>query len=102
MVSASPVFNQIGQYAGSLGIVIDVTSGKQLEEERTQLLAREQQARAEAEAARQRFLDLVQGLDAIVTEVDAQTWQFSFVSQRAEAILGYPPIPNRLWHFCLE
>lgn len=90
MVSASPMFDQIGQYAGSLGIVIDVTERKQIEEERTQLLAREQQARAEAEAARQRFLDLVQGLDAIVTEVDAQTWQFSFVSQRAEAILGYP------------
>ncbi len=43
----------------------------------------------EAQAARQRFHDLVQGLDAIVWEADATTWQFSFVSRRAEHLLGY-------------
>jgi PAS domain S-box-containing protein len=37
-----------------------------------------------------RFRELVQGLDAIVWEADAASWQVSFVSQRAEAILGYP------------
>lgn len=63
---------------------------QQVEAEYVQLLAREQKARAEAEVVQQHFHDLVQGLDAIVTEVDAVTWQFSFVSQRAEAILGYP------------
>jgi PAS domain S-box-containing protein len=63
-----------------------------LEKERTRL-------RAAAQASEQRFRDLVQGLDAIVWEADlpaataqadAATFQFSFVSQRAEAILGYP------------
>ena len=38
----------------------------------------------------ERHRNLVQGLDAIVWEGDAVTWQFTFVSQRAEAMLGYP------------
>lgn len=37
-----------------------------------------------------RFLDLVQGLDVIVWEMDAVTEQFTFVSDRAQDILGYP------------
>ncbi|MFQ5926573.1 MAG: PAS domain S-box protein [Terriglobia bacterium] len=41
-------------------------------------------------ASEQRFRDLVQELDAIVWEADAVTWKFSFVSRRAEQILGYP------------
>lgn len=75
ILSTSPIFDKTGQYTGALGIVIDVTERKQIEEERTQLLTREQEARAAAEAAERRFLDLVQGLDAIVTEVDAETWK---------------------------
>ncbi len=38
----------------------------------------------------QRFLELIQGLDAIVWEADPRTWQFTFVSERAEDVLGYP------------
>ena len=37
-----------------------------------------------------RFHDLIQDLDAIVWEADATTWQFSFVSRKAEKLLGYP------------
>ena len=43
-----------------------------------------------AQASSQRFHDLVQGLDAIVWEADPKTFQFTFISQRAEQILGYP------------
>lgn len=46
--------------------------------------------RAAAAASEQRFHDLVQGLDAIVWEADADTGTAAFVSQRAEEILGYP------------
>ena len=53
------------------------------------LAARELTARTEAAASERRFAGLVQDLDAVVWEADA-TWRFSFVSQRAEAILGYP------------
>ncbi|HEV2132092.1 MAG TPA: PAS domain S-box protein [Longimicrobiaceae bacterium] len=35
------------------------------------------------------FLDLIQGLDAIVWEMDMASSSFTFVSERAEAILGY-------------
>jgi PAS domain S-box-containing protein len=58
--------------------------------ERLQLLAREQAARADAAQAAQRFHDIVQGLHAIVWEADAQTRRFTFVSQRAAEMLGYP------------
>jgi two-component system NtrC family sensor kinase len=58
--------------------------------ERLHLLAREQEARAEVAKAEQRFRDILQGLHAIVWEADAETWRFTFVSQRAEEILGYP------------
>jgi PAS domain-containing protein len=54
------------------------------------LFARVQAARGAAETSEQRFRDLVQGLDAIVWEVDARTLRFTFVSQQAEVILGYP------------
>lgn len=37
-----------------------------------------------------RLQDLVQDLDAILWEAEAATWRFTFVSRRAEDILGYP------------
>jgi PAS domain S-box-containing protein len=53
-------------------------------------LIREQAARTRAEAAERRFRDLVQNVDAIVWEADTLPRRFTFVSQRAEPILGYP------------
>jgi PAS domain S-box-containing protein len=47
------------------------------------LFAAEQAARGEAQ-------DLVDTVDAIVVDCDAETWEVSFVNKRAEAILGYP------------
>ena len=52
-------------------------------------LSEEERLQAARMASEQRFRDLVQGLDAIVWEADAGTLAFSFVSQRAEVILGY-------------
>jgi PAS domain S-box-containing protein len=46
--------------------------------------------RAAAEASERRLRELVQSIDAIVWEAEAKTQQFTFVSQRAEQILGYP------------
>ncbi len=50
----------------------------------------ERAARSEAERAERRFRDLVQNLDAIVWEANARTWRYTFVSRRAEKMLGYP------------
>ncbi|HEU4367521.1 MAG TPA: ATP-binding protein [Methylomirabilota bacterium] len=75
----------------------DVTELKQREGERAELLRREQAARGEAEQAAQRAQEaharlaaLVDGLDAIVWEADPLTLEPTFVSQRAERLLGYP------------
>jgi PAS domain S-box-containing protein len=53
-------------------------------------LSEEERLQAARRASEERFRDLVQGLDAIVWEADAATLKFSFVSQRAEIMLGYP------------
>jgi PAS domain S-box-containing protein len=44
----------------------------------------------EALATQQRFRDLVNSVGGIVWEADAETFAFSFVSEQAERILGYP------------
>ncbi len=54
------------------------------------LFTAEQSARTEAQAAAGNFRDLVDTLDAIVLDADAETFQVTFVNRRAEAILGYP------------
>lgn len=54
-------------------------------------LVREREARSEAEAAKRRFLDLVQGIETIVWEADPATRRMTFVSRRVQDVLGYPP-----------
>jgi PAS domain S-box-containing protein len=85
-----PVFNAFGDLTEHIGTAMDVTERKRAEEERERLLASERAALAEAVAAQQRFRDLVNSVEGIVWEADAQTFAFSFVSEQAERILGYP------------
>jgi PAS domain S-box-containing protein len=63
-------------------------------EERLLLVVEDQtqseRLRGLAEASEYRLRDLVQGLDVIVWEADPEIRRFTFVSQRAEEILGYP------------
>lgn len=44
---------------------------------------------SERQAGR-RYVDLIHAMDGVVWEADAETFQFTFVSQHAEALLGYP------------
>ena len=79
---------------GELRILIDAfatmrESVMKREQGLRQLAAGRAELAARAMASERRYHDLVQDLDAIVWEANAQTLQFSFVSQRAEAILGY-------------
>jgi PAS domain S-box-containing protein len=81
-----------GQIDGRLPVraiyyAIERERGRQ---ERQLILARGQAARAETARAERRFRGILQGLHAIVWEADAPSRQFTFVSQRAEEILGYP------------
>ncbi len=50
-LTVSPVRNDLGQIVGASKIARDISERKQFERERAELLAREQQARTEAEAA---------------------------------------------------
>lgn len=50
--------------------------------------------RSDMEAETARFRSLVQELDAVFWEADPRTFAFTFVSQRAEALFGYP---SRRW-----
>ncbi|HKX01334.1 MAG TPA: ATP-binding protein, partial [Methylomirabilota bacterium] len=53
-------------------------------------LTEEERLQAARQESEERYRDLIQGLDAIVWEADARTLTFSFVSARAETVLGYP------------
>jgi PAS domain S-box-containing protein len=53
-------------------------------------LTEEERLQAAHQESEQRYRDLIQGLDAIVWEADARALSFSFVSRRAETVLGYP------------
>jgi len=70
-------------------IVRDVTDQKVAEKARIELF-RELARREQAEQATRRYHDLVQTLEAIVWELDAESGQITFVSNRAADILGYP------------
>ena len=63
---------------------------EQIREANEQLIGSAIRAQEAQEAADLRFRDLVEGLDAIVWEADADTGQFTFVSQQAEIMLGHP------------
>ena len=76
---------------------ITVTGIRIAEDEEARLLltiqdlSEEERLHAARRASEQRFRDLVQGLDAIVWEAEARNLRFTFVSQRAEGLLGFPP-----------
>ena len=84
------VFRDENGQANTLFVTCDVTDRKRIEYELAQLLAREHAMRAMAEDAEMRYHNFVHGLDAIVWEADAESFRFTFVSRRAETILGYP------------
>lgn len=46
--------------------------------------------RIAAETSERKFRNLVQGLDAVVWEAETGTYNFTFVSRKAEDLLGYP------------
>ncbi len=87
-VSLSPMQSERGLLVTS--IIRDITERKKAEAQRAELV-RAQAARAEAEAARHRFHDLVQDLDAIVWEMEVDSGEITFITRRAQALLGYPP-----------
>lgn len=59
--------------------------------QKDELLKREKVARIQAQETEQKFRDLINGLEhAIFWEAKPETLQFSFVSESAQRLLGYP------------
>jgi len=76
LIRAVPLRGEQGNIVKWYGTLTDIEDRKRAEEE----LSREQQ----------RFMDIVNSVEGIVWEADAETFAFSFVSKQAERILGYP------------
>ncbi len=73
---ATPLRDAEGAIEGLLGLTRDVTDRRR--------------AAAALEQSRAQYAGLVQSIDGIVWEADAESLQFTFVSERADRILGYP------------
>ena len=85
-LKVSPVFSEDGSLLYFIGIQTDITERKLAEEERLQLLQREQAARAEAEAERNRTANILEGITDAFYVLDHQ-WRFSYLNHHAEQLL---------------
>lgn len=76
LVTKTPFRDARGNIIGLIGIACDITERKRAE--------------WESLTRQKRYEQLVATVDGIVWEADARTFQFTFVSQQAERLLGYP------------
>lgn len=75
-----------GRAARLIGVTMDITSRKRLEEERVRL-AQAEAARIEAEEAQRRITDILERITAGFIAIDPE-WRFTYVNARAAALLG--------------
>lgn len=91
--SARPLRDAAGEITGFLATTADITEERRAEQIRRDV-ATEHAARKASEAAAARLRAMVQGLAAIVWEADWRpdggNLRFTFVSDRAEELLGHP------------
>jgi PAS domain S-box-containing protein len=78
-----------GVYALIAFLVIGITTSRFSDRARREAL-NSNRREAEAVASQERFADLVNSVEGIVWEADAQSFVFSFVSEQAGRVLGYP------------
>ncbi|MFA6469324.1 MAG: PAS domain S-box protein [Bacteroidota bacterium] len=75
-IFASPLLDEKGQVFGNVAVMVDITERK-----RADKILRQ---------AHQKYESLVNSVDGVVWEADAQTFVFTFVSNQVERFLGYP------------
>lgn len=76
VANVSRIVDQADDSLSLVGIGRDVTQAKQADEA--------------LKASERRFRDMVDTTDGIVWEADARTFTFTFISQKAERLLGFP------------
>lgn len=82
-------YDSQGQFIGHHCFMKDITERKQAEEERLQILAREQVARAEAQAAENRIRNILESITDAFFTLDNE-WRFTYLNLRAKQILFRP------------
>jgi len=75
-LSIAPTRGADGAVTGIMAILADITERRKAEEA--------------SQASKQLYVELVDSIDGIVWELDYKTFCFTFVSKRAEELLGYP------------
>ena len=79
-------YDQKGIAVRMTGINMDISARKRAEEERSQLLEREQMARADSEAARYRIANILESITDAFLALDNE-WRFTYMNQQAEQLL---------------
>ncbi len=74
----------------SIGLLILAGQAEQIRRKVEQRTAALHLANSKLQESETQFRELVQSQAAIVWRADPETWQFTFVSDEAESILGYP------------
>lgn len=76
LTNGTPIRDANGKVVGYRGVDRDITERKRTEQALT--------------ASQQRLRDMVNTTNGIVWEADARTFDFTFISQQAERLLGFP------------
>ncbi|MBD1804669.1 PAS domain S-box protein [Microcoleus sp. FACHB-SPT15] len=78
--------DEAGNLRGFTKVTRDITDRKRAEEDRLQFLAQEQQARAEAEAARNQSLNILESITDAFFALD-RDWRYTYLNRQAELLL---------------
>ena len=80
-------YNSCGEVLGMLGVLQDITSRKQVEAEKEELLLREQVARVEAETAKEQISKILESITDGFVAFDRQ-WRFTYINHEGTRTLG--------------
>lgn len=80
-----PELGNNGAVESILAIVREISDRKQTEQERLQLLDREQAARAEAESATNRVTNILESITDVFFSLDSN-WRFTYINPQAEIL----------------
>ncbi|MFB2934497.1 PAS domain-containing protein [Aerosakkonemataceae cyanobacterium BLCC-F154] len=86
-VKGRAYYNASGEVLRMLGVVQDITSRKQVEAEREQLLLREQAARVEAETAKEQISKILESITDGFVAFDRE-WSFTYINHEGTRTLG--------------